>query len=53
MICSALDKPPGRGKDPEIKGTKVGHEFVEPQRWPSPNESVLQRHDYYENLTGP
>jgi hypothetical protein len=47
-----LDKPPGRDSDSEIKGAKVGHEFVEPVRWSSANELILERHDYYEDLTG-
>ena len=52
-VTLPLDKPPGRESDSEIKGARVGREFVEPVRWESASELVLERHDYYENLTGP
>lgn len=48
-----LRDPPGRKEDPELKGAVVGHEHIEPLRWESPSVLILQRHDYYEALTGP
>ena len=48
-----LSEPPGKKDDPELKGAVMGHEYIEPVRWQEPNVLVLQRHDYYESLTGP
>jgi uncharacterized delta-60 repeat protein len=49
----ALDQPPGKESDLEIKGAVMGHEFVTPVRWADANTLMLERHDYYEKLTLP
>lgn len=39
---------PGRDRDTELEGAILGHDYVEPARWKSPNVLVLERHEYYE-----
>lgn len=50
-VALPLDAVPGRDRDTELEGAILGHDYVEPERWTSPNVLVLERHEYYEKLT--
>ena len=41
---------PGRDSDEELKGAKLGHDYIEPVRWQKPNVLLLERHEYYQKL---
>jgi hypothetical protein len=47
-VALPLDVVPGRDRDTELEGAILGHDYVEPARWKSPNVLVLERHEYYE-----
>lgn len=44
----SIDKVPGRERDTELEGAVLGHDYVEPVRWPKPNVLRLTRHEYFE-----
>jgi len=46
-----LNQAPGQESDREIARAAMGHDFVTPARWVSPNTLLLEKHDYYEKLT--
>lgn len=41
---------PGRKGDEELKGAEHLWQFVEPQRWESPDTLIMLHHDYFEKL---
>jgi hypothetical protein len=45
-----LSEVPGRADDAELKGAILGHDFIEPLRWSTPDVLVLQKHEYYQTL---
>ena len=45
-----IGEAPGRGKDEELTGAVLRHEYTEPIRWAKPDVLILQRHEYYQKF---
>ena len=49
----ALNEPPDRKQDRELKGATLEHAYTEPVRWTEADTVLLERHDYLQTNTGP
>lgn len=49
-VALPLDPVPGRERDTELAGARLGHDYIEPIRWSRRNVLLLERHEYYRQI---